>query len=76
MASMDKKTTGSKAGACLASKDCQVVDIGIDGFAECLMSGPNSCKYALPFGYCFLCGHPRVNEMLHHPGEKETVSAL
>ncbi len=58
---MNSKTSGLKAGACLALEDCQVVDIGIDGFAECLQTGPNTCKYALPFGYCFLCRHPRVS---------------
>ncbi len=75
---MNKTTSGSKTGACLASKDCQVVDIGIDGFAECLMSGPNTCKYALPFGYCFLCGHPRVSEALGDSAEKKkpAVDAL
>ena len=35
------------------------LDLGLDGFAECLQVGPNTCRYALPFGYGFLCGYPR-----------------
>ncbi len=44
--------------------DCQVTDMGLEGFAECLCKGPNSCEYALPFGYTFLCRHPRLGDML------------
>jgi hypothetical protein len=43
--------------------DCQVLDLGIDGYAECPRSGPNTCSYALPFGYAFLCHHPRLTEI-------------
>ena len=45
-------------------KDCYVSDVGLDGFAECQMSGPNSCPYAMPFGYGFLCRHPHVDEFI------------
>jgi hypothetical protein len=34
--------------------------------AECLKPGPCSCSYAVPFGYCFLCKHPRLNEILEN----------
>ncbi len=44
--------------------DCRAEDIGVSGFAECLCSGPNSCAYALPFGYAFLCQHPRMGEIV------------
>ena len=47
-------------------KNCRVADVGIENFAECLEQGPNTCSYALPFGYCFLCQHPRVEEMLEN----------
>jgi hypothetical protein len=47
-------------------KDCRVVEIGIDGFAECVQWGPASCDHALPFGYCFLCMHPRLNVIIEN----------
>ena len=42
------------------SQDCRTLDIGLDGFAECPRVGPSACRYAVPFGYCFLCNHPRL----------------
>jgi len=57
-------------------RDCRVASVGIDDqFAECLMEGPNDCEYALAFGYCFLCKHPRVNEMLLHSKQAEVLAA-
>lgn len=47
-------------------KNCRVVEIGIDGFAECVQQGPASCDHALPFGYCFLCMHPRLNDIIEN----------
>ena len=46
--------------------DCRATDIGISDFAECLRGGPNSCEYALPFGYAFLCHHPQMKEILEN----------
>jgi len=46
--------------------DCHAEDIGISSFAECPRRGPNSCKYALPFGYAFLCRHPRIGEIIEN----------
>ena len=43
--------------------NCRVVEIG-NNIAECLKTGPNQCSFALPFGYCFLCEHPRLNEII------------
>jgi len=40
--------------------DCRTLDLGIQGFAECLRQGPSGCQYAMPFGYAFLCSHPRL----------------
>ena len=47
-------------------KNCRVIDIGIESFGECLQDGPSTCAYALPFGYCFLCGHPQVQQIIEH----------
>ena len=57
-----KATTGSRQ----ANQSCRVVDIGVKNFGECLKEGPSTCSYAVPFGYCFLCGHPRVNELIEN----------
>jgi hypothetical protein len=46
--------------------NCEVLEVGIEGYAECLRSGPNACSYALPFGYAFLCHHPRLTEIAEH----------
>jgi hypothetical protein len=45
---------------------CRAVRVGEASFAECLMEGPNTCSYALPFGYCFLCQHPLLNEIVEN----------
>jgi hypothetical protein len=47
-------------------KDCRAVEIDKNNIAECLLVGPNTCSFALPFGYCFLCQHPRLNEILEN----------
>jgi hypothetical protein len=47
-------------------ENCRVFDIGIPNFAECLQAGPSTCSYALPFGYCFLCKHPRLDEIIEN----------
>lgn len=44
--------------------NCQVVEIGIGDFAECAQWGPVTCVHAMPFGYSFLCMHPRVKDMI------------
>ena len=43
---------------------CRAADIGVGHLAECLRVGPNFCSYALPFGYCFLCQHPLIDEIV------------
>jgi hypothetical protein len=45
-------------------EDCRATNIGVAGFAECLCTGPTDCAYALPFGYAFLCRHPRMGEIV------------
>jgi hypothetical protein len=47
-------------------EDCRAVKIDKNNIAECMLVGPNTCSFALPFGYCFLCQHPRLNEILEN----------
>ncbi len=54
--------------------DCRAEDIGVSGFAECLCSGPNNCAYALPFGYAFLCQHPRMGEIVDKTERERAAS--
>jgi len=44
--------------------ECRAAWMGQEDFAECLCQGPNTCQFALPFGYAFLCQHPRVREIV------------
>jgi hypothetical protein len=60
---MSKNIPENRSDTRLANKSCRTFDIGVTGFEECLREGPNSCRYALAFGYSFLCHHPRVLEM-------------
>ena len=46
--------------------NCRALEIDKNNIAECLLTGPNSCSFALPFGYCFLCQHPRLNEIIEN----------
>ena len=36
---------------------CRAADL-TGTFAECLVKQPAACRYAMPFGYSHLCGHP------------------
>jgi len=47
-------------------ENCRAVEIGAENFAECLQQGPCTCAHALPFGYCFLCQHPRLDEIIEN----------
>ncbi len=53
--------------------DCRAADIGINGFAECLRGGPSSCEHALPFGYAFLCRHPRIKDIVENTKKTKLV---
>ncbi len=57
---------GTEQGFSEEQMGCRVVNIGLDGFAECTDVGPKACPYALPFGYAFLCQHPRLAVMLEN----------
>jgi hypothetical protein len=72
---IDKKTN-RKSRPLPNIDNCCVADIGLAGFAECQMSGPNLCTYALPFGYCFLCQHPRVDEIIANRKKEEQTAAI
>ena len=63
---MEKQNVKTKAGSLPGIENCRVVEIGVGGFAECTRWGPVDCSHALPFGYCFLCLHPRVDEIIEN----------
>jgi len=45
---------------CKPGKDglCKAADIGCDTYIKCLEDNPQSCKFALPFGYSWNCNCP------------------
>jgi len=51
MKSPAKLVRHDKGAAC----EMGAVDIGLEGFGECPIVGPNTCARAVPFGYGFLC---------------------
>ena len=63
---MPKQTANKKSKALGRLENCRVVEIGIAGFAECVQQGPAPCSHALPFGYCFLCNHPRLGDIIEN----------
>ena len=72
---MAKQNAKTKAKFLREIENCRVVDIGIEKFGECLKQGPATCAYALPFGYCFLCGHPRVSEIIDNTKKPQARQA-
>ena len=73
---MTKENVKTKAKSMRGIENCRVVDIGIGSFAECLKAGPASCSHALPFGYCFLCMHPRVDEIIENTKKQVSRGVL
>jgi hypothetical protein len=63
---MAKQPVKAKTKSLGRLENCRVVEIGIDGFAECVQQGPAPCDHALPFGYCFLCMHPRLEDIIEN----------
>jgi hypothetical protein len=55
-------------------ENCRVSDVGISEFAECLHEGPSTCRYAVPFGYCFLCKHPRLDLIIENTRKAHQVA--
>lgn len=64
----------SKRGLKDSIDDCRAVVVDKNNIAECLNTGPNSCSYALPFGYCFLCQHPRLDEIIDNTKKSLVVN--
>jgi hypothetical protein len=58
---MNKTAVKAKPRSLYGIENCRVSDVGVPEFAECLKQGPSTCAYAVPFGYCFLCKHPRLD---------------
>jgi hypothetical protein len=73
---MANHTANSKTKSIRGIKNCRVVEIGVEKFAECLQQGPATCSYALPFGYCFLCQHPRLEEIIENSKKAQFVQEL
>jgi len=63
---MTKHTTKAKTKPSRGIENCRVVEIGVGNFAECVQQGPSTCSHALPFGYCFLCMNPRLDEIIEN----------
>lgn len=72
---MAKTSANKKTNTRRGIEKCCCADIGISSMAECLQPGPCSCSYAIPFGYCFLCRHPRVNEIISNTKKLQLMSA-
>jgi hypothetical protein len=61
---MTKQSVQAKPKSPRGFENCRAIEVGVEKFAECLKQGPSTCAHALPFGYCFLCTNPRVEEIL------------
>lgn len=70
---MTRRTVKAKPKSLRGLENCRVVEIGIDGFAECVQQGPAPCDHALPFGYCFLCMHPRLNDIIENTKQAQAA---
>jgi hypothetical protein len=55
---MDQTRPQDDAGKGHEQEACHTIDVGLEGFRECAQVGPNACRFAVPFGYAFLCCHP------------------
>jgi hypothetical protein len=73
---MTKESVKTRSKSMRGIENCRVVDIGIGSFAECLKAGPATCSHALPFGYCFLCMHPRVDEIIENTKKQAKMGVL
>jgi len=73
---MIKQNAKAKPKSLRGIENCRVLEIGVEKFAECLKQGPNPCSYALPFGYCFLCTNPRLDEILANTKKVRGLQAV
>jgi len=69
---MSKKPMDKVTKESTEIEGCRVMPIGVKDFAECLLPGPNTCSYALPFGYCFLCHHPKLSDIIENSKKAPT----
>ena len=65
-----------KAKSLRGIPNCRVVEIGIGDFAECTEWKAVNCSHALPFGYCFLCMHPRVDEIIDNTKKAQATEKV
>ena len=63
---MTKENVKAKSSPLGILENCRVVEIGIDGYAECIPQGLVPCSRALLFDNHFLCTHPRLDEMIEN----------
>ncbi len=70
---MTKQNTKIKTKSLRGIENCRVIEIGIGDFAECVQAGPATCSHALPFGYCFLCMHPRLDEIIENTKKTQAM---
>ena len=63
---MAKPIKETKTDSLQGFEDCRVLDVGIGNFGECMKAGPATCSHALPFGYCFLCMHPNIDQIIEN----------
>ena len=73
---MAKQNIQAQTKSMRGMKDCRVVEVGVEKFAECLQQGPNTCSYALPFGYCFRCQHPQLDQIIENTKKTQSVQKL
>jgi hypothetical protein len=73
---MTKQSLKAKPKSSRGIENCRVVEIGVEKFAECLKQGPNPCSFALPFGYCFLCTNPRLDEIIARTKSLKALPAV
>lgn len=72
---MTKETVKLRTKSIRGIEDCRVLEIGVENLAECLQQGPSTCSHALPFGYCFLCRHPRLDEIIANTKRTQLASS-
>src|SRR6266498_4464045 len=73
---MTKNNNKAKSKPLGKLENCRVMETGIGNFVECAQWGPINCAHALPFGYCFLCMHPRLDEMIENTKKSHELARL
>ena len=73
---MAKQSVKAKTKSLGGIENCRVVEIGVGNFAECAQWGPVDCSHALPFGYCFLCLHPRLDEIIENTKKTQAIQKV